>query len=78
MSDAYEELAEAVLAIKDDESLRACFIRVLKFGSSTQQVRTSVLKHELVALGAPKIVLDFVRLLSDEKIAHIVLSEIEQ
>jgi hypothetical protein len=78
MSDQYDELAEIIIAIKEDDKLRDCFVRVLKFGSSTQQVRAANLKKELEAMDAPEEVLNFVRLLGDPKIAHVVLEEIQK
>jgi len=77
MSDAIELLAESVAAIKSDQKLRECFVRILKFGTSTQQVRVSLLKRELETLGAPAPVMNFVRLLADDKIAHLVLAQLE-
>ncbi len=78
MSDHYDELAEIVIAIKEDDKLRDCFVRVLKFGASTQQVRATNLKRELEAMDAPEEVINFVRLLSDPKIANLVLEEIQK
>jgi hypothetical protein len=78
MSDQYDELAEIILAIKEDDKLRDCFVRVLKFGSSTQQVRAANLQKELEAMNAPEDVLNFVKLLGDPKIAHVVLEEIQK
>jgi hypothetical protein len=78
MSDSYDDLAEIILAIKEDDKLRDCFVRVLKFGSSTQQVRASNLQKELEAMNAPEEVLNFVRLLGDPKVAHVVLEQIQK
>jgi hypothetical protein len=77
MSDPINRLAEAVIAIKSDENLRKCFIEVLKFGASTQQVRVSVLKRKLQEAGAPDRVLEFVELLGNDKLANAVLQAID-
>jgi hypothetical protein len=76
LANGYDLLTEVVLAIREDPSLVACFNRVLSIGASTQQVRADTLKKELVRLNAPAKVLDFIKLLADEKIAHIVLKEL--
>lgn len=78
MSDTYDYLANVVLAIRDDKKLREAFNQVLKFGTSTQQVRVAKLKVELVRLNAPDEVMKFVRLLEDDKLAHQVLNEINK
>ena len=75
--DNMQYLVDVVLAIKDDPELTECFIRVLQMGSSTQQVRASLLLQELERLKAPDEVKNFVRLLGNDKLAHHVLRELK-
>lgn len=77
MADFQEMMADAVLAIKSDSKLSECFIRILSMGHATQQVRVASLQEELRKLRAPDVVLRFVALLSNEKLAQQVLGEIE-
>ena len=77
MSDPYDQLVDTILAIKSDKALRESFLRVLKIGGSTQQVRVSTLQRELESRQAPTLVIEFVKLLADDKIASLVLKELE-
>lgn len=77
MSDPFERLAETVMAIKSDKELTNCFIEVLKFGPSTQQVRVATLKKKLQELNAPPRVMEFIDLLGNDKLAAAVLKAIE-
>lgn len=77
MSDPLDRLAETVMAIKSDEELKKCFVEVLKFGPSTQQVRVSALKKKLQEMNAPERVLEFIELLGNDKLAAAVLKAIE-
>ncbi|MGE0528541.1 MAG: hypothetical protein AB7G93_00135 [Bdellovibrionales bacterium] len=76
MEDAYGFLANAVVVIRSDNQLRECFNRILGVGSMTQQVRVAMLLKEMEKLGAPDEIKKFVRLLSNDKLAHQVLKEI--
>lgn len=78
MSDNYDELIDIVIAIKEDEQLKKCFNHILQFGSHTQQVRVNTLLNELESLRAPDKVKNFVRLLSNDQLAQLVLREINQ
>ncbi len=73
MRDIYEELADAVLAIRADEKLIECFNRLLQFDLNTQQEQVAKLLHELEKLNAPSEVTNFVRLLGNAKLAQQVL-----
>ncbi len=73
-NDKLENFTDAVAAIQEDEALKACFIKILKYGASHQQVRVKLLKEELQKQAAPEEILDFVSLLKDDKLAHQLLS----
>lgn len=68
--DPKELLAEAALAIKDDKMLKDTFLKILYYGSSTQQVRLKKLKDELMKMDAPTEVIDVLKLLGDEKVSQ--------
>ncbi len=78
MSDAYELLINAVVAIKSDKKLKEAFIEILKVGSSSQQVRVKRLLEELEYVQAPEDLKKFVLLLSNDKIAHRVLTALSE
>lgn len=73
----YDQLVNAVAAIKSDESLREVFVRLLSIGASSQQVRVAALRDELVKLGAPDEVMGFLKLLGNDKIAEQVLKALK-
>lgn len=73
MAEIHDYLTDVVAAIRDDRELRETFVRVLELGSSTQQVRVSRLLQELNEMDAPVEVLNFVKVLSNDQIAHTVL-----
>ena len=77
MSENDELMAEAVLAIKSDKTLKETFNRILFYGSSTQQVRLKKLRDELMKMDAPTEVIDFLKLLGDEKVSQIVMKELK-
>lgn len=77
MEDVYNYLATAVEVIRSDSKLRDSFMQVLKFGPSTQQVRVKLLLEKVEELGAPDELIDFVRLLGNDKLAERILTEIE-
>jgi hypothetical protein len=76
MSDVYDLLANVVHVIREDIRLREAFTKILGAGLGSQRV--PMLKSELELMNAPAIVLDFVRLLTDDGIAEIVLREINR
>jgi hypothetical protein len=69
----YDQLVNAVAAIKSDKRLCEVFVRLLSIGASSQQVRVAALRDELVKLDAPDEVMDFLKLLGNDKIAEQVL-----
>lgn len=77
MSNSLDRIVDVVLALKSDPELKECFSRVLRIGSSTQQVRVSLLIEELKKRGAPVKILEFAQALSNEKIAQLVLQELD-
>lgn len=78
MSDGYELLVNAVVAIKSDEKLKNTFIEILKVGSTSQQVRVKKLLQELEYAQAPESLRKFVKLLSNDQIAHRVLAALSE
>lgn len=76
-ADEMSQLIDVVRALQSDPELKSLFQRVLRFGSSLQQVQVSALLQELENRGAPDEVRDFVQLLGDDKIAHWVARELE-
>ncbi len=78
MGDSLDMIVDVVHALRGDEQLRECFTRILRMGSCTQQVRVFTLQQELEKRQAPQKIMDFLRVLGDEKIAHLVLQELEK
>lgn len=78
MSDPYDLMADVVAVIRSDRELRECFNRILAIGPSTQQVRVANLLRELRKQNAPEQVIRFVRLLENDKLASVVLEEINR
>lgn len=76
MSDIYDYLADVVRVIREDAQLRSAFNRVL--GAEHGEERVPLLLTELAELGAPERVTTFVRLLTDDRIAQLVLTEINR
>jgi hypothetical protein len=76
MNDVYDYLATAVEAIRSDEHLKNAFNEILKFGSSTQQVRVSALLNEVTKMNAPEDLKKFIQLLGNDKLAHQLLNAI--
>ena len=73
---AYEDIADAVSAIKSDTALKAAFNQILSYGTHHQQVRVTLLLEELQKLGAPDELKRFVRSLSNDQLAHQILKAI--
>lgn len=76
--DTAEQFANAVIAIKEDPQLRKSFTQVLQFGTFTQQARVSNLLKELESQGAPNEIKDFVKLLGNDTLAHLVWKELNR
>lgn len=76
MSDIYDYLADVVRVIREDSELRSTFNRILGAGHGDQRV--AMLLTELAETGAPEQVMMFVKLLNDDRVADIVLKEINR
>ncbi len=76
MSDKMQPFIDALVAIKEDPELRKSIVDVLKFGAQAQQVRVSKILAEIEKFNPPTEVKNFVKLLSDDKLAHQVLTEL--
>lgn len=74
--DAYSELAKSILVIKSDPHLKKTFIDVLEIGSYTQQVRVNKITEAIKVHNPPEEIVRFLKLLSDDKIANLVYSEL--
>lgn len=74
----FDQITDMVEAIKSDEALSEAFVQVLKFGSSSQQVRVQKLKEVLSEQGAPENLLNFIELLVDPVLATQVLNVIDE
>lgn len=77
MNSQLDAFVDAVMVIKSDAQLRSLFIRILEYGSATQQVRVATLLLELDKVRAPQYVRDFVLKLSNDQLAHAVLAELQ-
>ncbi len=71
-------ITDCIHAIQSDSALKESFIQVLSMGSSTQQVRVHRLLEAIKDHNAPEPVIRFVQMLSDDKLAHKVLSVLEE
>lgn len=76
MADIYDLLASSVMAIRDDDQLRETFNKIL--GADHGAERVPLLLRELEALSAPEKIMQFVKLLGDDRIAALVLQEINR
>ncbi|MBC87343.1 MAG: hypothetical protein CL677_09220 [Bdellovibrionaceae bacterium] len=76
--DIYEELAEAILAIKSDKNLKESFLKILEVGSYSQQVRVEKIYNEVIKFDPPAEVTLVLNLLKDDKIANLVYRELAQ
>ena len=74
--DIYSELADSVLAIKSDPDLKTAFIKILKVGAYTQQIRVEKISKELSHRELPPEVAHLLALLKDDKLAGVVYSEL--
>lgn len=76
MDEIYGLLADAVHVIREDSGLRETFNKILGAGLGPQRV--PLLLRELEAQQAPQKILDFVRLLNDDRVAELVSIEINR
>ncbi len=78
MTDTLEFITNCILAIQSDEKLKQAFIKVLKIGPSSQQVRVQLLLAEVRTLNPPQDVVNFIQMLTDEQLATRVLMALEE
>jgi hypothetical protein len=76
VADVYDLLASAVIVIREDDKLREAFNKILGAGHGDQRV--PLLLAEIRELNAPEKIVQFVRLLSDDRISALVLNEINR
>ena len=76
MRDMHDYLATAVEVIKADSELTKTFNNVLQYSSSSRLVSVNKLLISLEKTDAPKDLKDFVKLLSNERLAHQFLKAI--
>lgn len=76
--DAYDQIVNAVVAIKEDENLRRAFIKILSIGSYTQQVRVEKIRAEVEPMNPPEEVTNMLTLLKNDKLAHLVLNALQE
>ncbi|MGE4133927.1 MAG: hypothetical protein AB7F86_19985 [Bdellovibrionales bacterium] len=76
MSDGLDYLAQVVIVIREDVQLLEVFNKIL--GANLGNQRVPLLHRELEQIQAPEVVMKFIRLLSDERIASLVHTEINR
>jgi len=76
MSDIYDYLADVVRVIREDSQLKSTFNKILGAGHGDQRV--PLLLAELAQISAPDRIVTFVKLLNDDRVADIVLKEINR
>lgn len=76
--EAYEQMIQAVAAIRSDEGLKHSFIQILKYGPYTQQGRVQKVLEVVEERGAPDEVVRFLKLLKNDKLAQLFLNALEK
>lgn len=76
--DAYDQLAEFILAIKADKDLKKSFLKILQSEYSSSENRVEKLRHEIASLNPPESVLTLLKLLQNDKIAFVVYQELKK
>ncbi len=76
MGDIYDLLVDVVRVVREDAQLKAAFNKILGAGHGSERV--PLLQKELAILKAPERLTKFVRLLSDDSIAEVVLTELNR
>lgn len=76
--DAYDQLAEFILAIKADKDLKKSFLKILQSECSSSENRVEKLRHEIESLNPPESVLTLLKLLQNDKIAFVVYQELKK
>ncbi len=74
---SYDELINAVVAIKADEELRQRFIQILKFGPYTKEGRVEKVLQAASQNNAPPEVTRVLSLLKNDKLATLFLNALE-
>lgn len=74
----YDQIVNAVVAIKEDEGLKQAFIKILSVGSYSQQVRVEKIRQEVESMNPPESVTNVLALLKNDKLAHLVLNALQE
>ncbi len=78
MPDGLDRLIGVIVAIRSDEKLTECFVRLLSTNRPTQQDRLMALYEELLAMKAPDEVMNFLRFLADPRIVDHILKALKK
>lgn len=76
--DVFDEIADAVVAIRSHADLKSAFLKILSIGAYTQQVRVDTILKAILPLDPPEKVVRFISLLKDDKIANLVYTELSK
>jgi hypothetical protein len=76
--DLLDYMARSIEVIRADENLRKLFLTILSANPTAQHSRVSALTQRLIVEGAPKEVLTFVKLLSNDQVASAVLKALAE